>query len=64
LSGYRGPSREADHSPLSSALVKNALSYTSTLPIRLHSGGAYLSTGTAIGCSNKNNGGGDTFVGE
>jgi hypothetical protein len=28
--------READHSPQSSAEVKNAWSYTSTPPIRLH----------------------------
>jgi hypothetical protein len=31
------PGREADRSPPSSAKVKNAWSYTSTLPIRLHS---------------------------
>jgi hypothetical protein len=30
------PGREADHSPPSSAEVKNAWSYTSTLLIRLH----------------------------
>jgi hypothetical protein len=30
------PGREADHSPPSSAKVKNAWSYTSTPPIRLH----------------------------
>jgi hypothetical protein len=30
------PGREADHSPPSSAEVKNAWSYTSTPPIRLH----------------------------
>jgi hypothetical protein len=30
------PRREADHSPPSSAEVKNAWSYTSTPPIRLH----------------------------
>jgi hypothetical protein len=29
-------SREADHSPTSSAKVKSAWSYTSTPPIRLH----------------------------
>jgi hypothetical protein len=34
--GIKGPGREADHSPLSSAEVKNAWSYTSTPPIRLH----------------------------
>jgi hypothetical protein len=30
------PAREADHSPTSSADVKNSWSYTSTPPIRLH----------------------------
>jgi hypothetical protein len=30
------PGREADHSPPSSAEVKNAWSYSSTPPIRLH----------------------------
>jgi hypothetical protein len=30
------PGREADHSPPSSAEVKNAWSYTSTLPISFH----------------------------
>jgi len=30
------PGREADHSPPSSAEFMNALSYTSTPPIRLH----------------------------
>jgi hypothetical protein len=34
--GVKGPGREADHSPPSSAEVKNAWSYTSTRPIRLH----------------------------
>jgi hypothetical protein len=34
--GVKRPGREADHSPPSSAEVKNAWSYTSTLPIRLH----------------------------
>jgi hypothetical protein len=34
--GVKWPGREADHSPPSSAEVKNAWSYTSTLPIRLH----------------------------
>jgi hypothetical protein len=32
----RQPKRDADHSPPSSAEVKNAWSYTSTPPIRLH----------------------------
>jgi hypothetical protein len=40
LLGYwlwgRRPGRETDHSPPSSAEVKNAWSYTSTSPIRLH----------------------------
>jgi hypothetical protein len=34
--GVKRPGREADHSPPSSAEVKNAWSYTSTAPIRLH----------------------------
>jgi hypothetical protein len=34
--GVKRPGREADHSPPSSAKVKNAWSYTSTPPIRLH----------------------------
>jgi hypothetical protein len=34
--GVKRPGREADHSPPSRAKVKNAWSYTSTLPIRLH----------------------------
>jgi hypothetical protein len=34
--GVKRPGREADHSPPSSADVKNAWSYTSTHPIRLH----------------------------
>jgi hypothetical protein len=34
--GVNRPEREVDHSPPSSADVKNAWSYTSTLPIRLH----------------------------
>jgi hypothetical protein len=34
--GVKRPVREADHSPPSSAEVKNAWSYTSTPPIRLH----------------------------
>jgi hypothetical protein len=34
--GLKRPGREADHSPPSSAEVKNAWSYTSTRPIRLH----------------------------
>jgi hypothetical protein len=38
INGYQGlyPGREADHSPPSSAEIKNAWSYTSTPPIRLH----------------------------
>jgi hypothetical protein len=35
--GVKRPVHEADHSPPSSAEVKNAWSYTSTPPIRLHS---------------------------
>jgi hypothetical protein len=34
--GVKRPGREADHSPPSSAEVKNAWNYTSTPPIRLH----------------------------
>jgi hypothetical protein len=34
--GVKRPRREAEHSPPSSAEVKNAWSYTSTLPVRLH----------------------------
>jgi len=34
--GVKRPGREVDHSPPSSAEVKNAWNYTSTPPIRLH----------------------------
>jgi len=34
--GVKPPGSEADHSPPSSAEVKNAWSYTSTSPIRFH----------------------------
>jgi hypothetical protein len=34
--GVKRPGRKADHSPTSSAEVKNAWGYTSTPPIRLH----------------------------
>jgi hypothetical protein len=34
--GVKRPEGEADHSPPSSAVVKNAWSYTSNPPIRLH----------------------------
>jgi hypothetical protein len=34
--GVKWPGREADHSPPTSADVKNAWSYTSAPPIRLH----------------------------
>jgi hypothetical protein len=34
--GVKRPGREADHTPPSSGEIKNAWSYTSTLPIRLH----------------------------
>jgi len=34
--GVKRPDREADNSPPPSAEVKNAYSYTSTLPIHLH----------------------------
>jgi hypothetical protein len=36
ISRVRQPERESNHQPSSSAKVKNAWSYTSTLPIRLH----------------------------
>jgi hypothetical protein len=36
FSGVKRPAREADNSPPSSAEVKNAWSYTSITPIRLH----------------------------
>jgi hypothetical protein len=42
--GVKRPGREADHSPPSRAEVKNAWSYTSTPPIRLHG----VSTGTNL----------------
>jgi hypothetical protein len=41
LLGVRQPGRKADHSPPSSAEVKNAWNYPSTPPVRLH--GAVLS---------------------
>jgi hypothetical protein len=34
--GVKRPGREADNSPLSSAEIKNACSYTSVHPMRLH----------------------------
>jgi hypothetical protein len=34
--GVKWPGREADHSPPSSAEVKNAWSYTSIPPVHLH----------------------------
>jgi hypothetical protein len=34
--GVKWPGRKAEHSPPSSAEVKNVWRYTSTLPIRLH----------------------------
>jgi hypothetical protein len=46
--GVKRPRREADHSPPSSAEVKNAWSYTSTLPIRLHGIVLSYSTGTTL----------------
>jgi hypothetical protein len=36
FTGVKRPGREGYHSPLASTEVKNAWSYTSTLPIRLH----------------------------
>jgi hypothetical protein len=37
FSGVKRPGLEADHSPPSSAEVKNAWNYTSIPPVRLHS---------------------------
>jgi hypothetical protein len=34
--GVKRPGREADHSPPTNAEIKNAWSYTSTLPVHLH----------------------------
>jgi hypothetical protein len=34
--GVKQPGREADHSPPSSAEIKNEWSYTSTPPLHLH----------------------------
>jgi hypothetical protein len=34
--GVKRPGQEAEHSPLPSAEIKNAWSYTSTTPVRLH----------------------------
>jgi hypothetical protein len=34
--GVKWPGREADHTPQTGAKVKNAWSYTSTLPIHIH----------------------------
>jgi hypothetical protein len=36
IPGVNGPGCKADHSPLSSAEVRNELSYTSTPPVCLH----------------------------
>jgi hypothetical protein len=44
--GVKRPGRKADHSPPSSAEVKNAWSYTSTPSIRLH--GVVLSYSTGM----------------
>jgi hypothetical protein len=44
--GVKQPRREADNSPPSSAKVKNAWSYTSTTPSRLHGVALSYSTGT------------------
>jgi hypothetical protein len=46
--GIKRPGREADHSPPSSAEVKNAWSYISTPPIRLHDVVLNKSTGTTL----------------
>jgi hypothetical protein len=46
--GVKRQGREADHSPPSSADIKNAWSYTSTPPIRLHD--VVLSLGNYRAC--------------
>jgi hypothetical protein len=46
--GVKRPGRKADHSPPPSAEVKNAWSYTSNLPIRLHGAVFKFSTGTTL----------------
>jgi hypothetical protein len=46
--GVRPPKREVDHSSPSSDEVKNAWSYTSTLPVRLHGVVLSWSTGTTL----------------
>jgi hypothetical protein len=49
--GVMRPGRETDHSPPSSAEVKNAWSYTSTPPICLHGVVISQSTGTTLHAS-------------
>jgi hypothetical protein len=46
--GIKRPRREADHSPTSSVKVKNAWSYTSTLPIHLHDVVLIWNTGATL----------------
>jgi hypothetical protein len=46
--GVKRPGREVDHSPPSSSAVKNAWSYASTPPIRLHGVVLSSSTGTTL----------------
>jgi hypothetical protein len=46
--GVKSPGREADHSPVSSAEVKNAWSYIFTPPIRLHGVVLIYSTGKTL----------------
>jgi hypothetical protein len=46
--GAKRPRREADHSPPSSAEVKNAWSYTPIPPVRLHGVVLNQSTGTTL----------------
>jgi hypothetical protein len=46
--GVKRPGSEADHSPPSSAEVKNEWSYTSTPPIRLHGVVLCYSTGSTL----------------
>jgi hypothetical protein len=50
VQGIKRPVREADHSPLSSAEVKNAWYYTFTPQYVFMPCGTYLSKGTALLC--------------
>jgi hypothetical protein len=52
--GVQRPGREADHSPPCSSEVKNAWSYTSTPPVRLHGVVLSWSAGTTLPLPNLN----------